>query len=162
MKIADIWVKDGALVVLVDDLPSLDDLIWRKHYHDKLTLYTTVTTGGYASCLCADPDDQRGYDGQSVMLRLDDGTVEIVVDPWATEVGKVLNHHTTQQPVVDVTYMPFNSRGGLTLDVAIEELAARNGIYEYRKVRDGSYTFRKKSNKRKSPEPDTDNEVVHI
>lgn len=77
------------LVVLVDRIPTLDELVFRPidlepdplPQGDPATLYVGVHPDGYVTHL-VDRGDGRGGTGEIVRLRMDDGTVRDVVGPY--------------------------------------------------------------------------------
>ena len=75
------WASDPTLKVLVDRLPSRDELV----YEQKDTLYYAHKDGYVSFFHYSKPDD--GYGGRKFELKMKDGSVKILVGPWSSREG---------------------------------------------------------------------------
>jgi len=75
------WGNDPTLKVLVDKLPSHDELV----YEQKGTLYYTHKDGYVSFFHYSKPDD--GYGGSKFELKMKDGSIKTLVGPWSSREG---------------------------------------------------------------------------
>lgn len=141
MFVKETYVADNGtgLTVLIDNVPSIDSLVWQKKQHGIYVMYLATTPDGYAMYMCADPTNTSGCFGRTFELRMVDGSVDVVVGPWSSRAGII--NKVFEQQIVEVLFKPNYRSVAITIEAAREEFA-KHGTF----IKDetyGHYTFSK-------------------
>lgn len=97
MKITGVeidWMEDygnnpAITVVVNENLPRYYDVVWRK----KGNLYYSILDCGIIKKFYHSPTNQRGFNGSTFKLPMEDGTIEEVVGPWSSR-AEAINEMT--------------------------------------------------------------------